>query len=314
MVNNINTKIIIFFMSFSFLIGPQYLMAKENNVMETVQKENYFYDANHVRYELYKTNGGQDYNWLFVPGGPGADSSYFHSLIDILDLPGNVWLIDLPGVGSNVSDGVSTDFDTWFEVFPSTIKRFNNPILVGHSFGGSFPLLFPELEHHLKGFILLNSTPSLWMEAAAEYAKQFDVPDLTKEMQAFTQKPCQQTFDVALNACMPYYFPKETLEQGREMLLQVPFQYLAAVWWQTKAIELNFTAKWIPQKVPTLIIGSKYDCICPFSLFEEDKRFDRDNVKLLFIENAGHLIWLENPDAAREAFESFVSGLSPKES
>ncbi|MCH9608747.1 MAG: hypothetical protein S4CHLAM45_06540 [Chlamydiales bacterium] len=27
----------------------------------------------------------------FFPGGPGADSSYFRSLIDLLNLPGHVW-------------------------------------------------------------------------------------------------------------------------------------------------------------------------------------------------------------------------------
>jgi hypothetical protein len=37
---------------------------------------NYLYDKGHVRYELYQSNGGKPYNWLFFPGGPGADSNY----------------------------------------------------------------------------------------------------------------------------------------------------------------------------------------------------------------------------------------------
>ena len=40
-------------------------------------KFNYFYDDNHVRYNLVATNGKEKLNWLFFPGGPGADSSYF---------------------------------------------------------------------------------------------------------------------------------------------------------------------------------------------------------------------------------------------
>ena len=59
--------------------------------------KNPLYDSHRVRYNLYQTNRGTPYNWLFFPGGPGADSSYLRSLVDELELPGNVWLIDLPG-------------------------------------------------------------------------------------------------------------------------------------------------------------------------------------------------------------------------
>ena len=271
----------------------------------------YSYDSNRVRYELYQTNGGEPYNWLFFPGGPGADSSYLKSLVDSLELPGNVWLIDLPGNGGNVQ--VVEDFDEWIELFPQIIKRFDRPVLVGHSFGGMFPLMFPELENDLEGFVILNSAPTLWMEEAVRYSKQFDLPDLTREMTEFTLHPNQETFDAALSACLPYYFPKETLEMGRELLSQVSVRWQCAVWWQRKAIELNFSAKWIPERVPTLIIGGKYDCICPFSLFERDERFRRLNIKLDFIEDAGHMCWVENPKRVKEAFREFISGLSRKE-
>ena len=123
------------------------------------------------------------------------------------------------------------------------------------------------------------------------------------------QNPNQENFNSALNACMSYYFPKETLEQGRQLLSQVPFQYRAAVWGQIKAIEGRLLAQWIPQQVPTLIIGAKYDCICPFSLFKSDQRFQRVNIKLLFIENAGHCPWVENPKAVAKAFAEFSSKL-----
>ncbi|MBM3183815.1 MAG: alpha/beta hydrolase [Chlamydiae bacterium] len=285
------------------------LFSQTKNFNECPKIKNYFYDSNQVRYQLYQTNEGKPYNWLFLPGGPGLDSSYLQSLVDELELPGNVWLADFPGNGSNVQADFSGNFDQWFEFFPGIINQFDNPVLVGHSFGGMFPLLFPALESKLKGFVLLNSTPVLWLEEAVNYSKEFDVPDLSKEIQEFTLNPNQDTFEAALDACMPYYFPKKTLEKGRRWLSQVPFSWQPAVWWQKKAIELNFSAKWIPEKVPTLIIGSKYDCMCPFSLFEKDKRFDRPNIKLLFIENAGHMSWIENPAAVRDAFKVLTSRL-----
>jgi len=274
----------------------------------------YLYDADQVRYELYQTNEGGNYNWLFFPGGPGGDSSYLRSLVSQLQLPGNVWLIDFPGNGSNTNNSYSDNFDAWFELFPRIVKKFDNPIVVGHSFGGMLPLLYPDLETTLVGCVILNSSPTLWLEEAVAYSKQFDLPDLTGDMQAFIQTPNQETFDTALSACMPYYFPKETLEKGRALLSQVPFPYRPAVWGQRRALEGKLLAKWIPQQVPTLIIGSKYDCICPFSLFTKDERFHRQNIRLLFIENAGHCPWVENPAAVRAGFEEFCLQLRENKS
>jgi pimeloyl-ACP methyl ester carboxylesterase len=267
----------------------------------------YFYDSDKVRYELYQTNEGKNYNWLFFPGGPGADSIYLRSLVNELQLPGNVWLVDLPGNGSNTNNGYSDNFDAWFEIFPRIVKQFDNPVVVGHSFGAMLPLLYPELEETLKGCVIFNSTPVMWLEEAVAYAKQFDLPDLTKEMQALNQNPCQETFDAALDACMPYYFPKETLEKGRQLLSKVPFNFRPSVWGQMKAVEGKIFPKWIPKKVPVLIVGSKYDCMTPYTLFKKDQRFHRENIKMVFVENGGHCPWVENPMVIRAAFEELLS-------
>lgn len=272
----------------------------------------FFYDEDRVRYELVQTNGRKSYNWLFLPGGPGMDSSYFHNLIDLLDLPGNVWLIDLPGSGTNAKG--EDDFNRWFEIFPRVIQRFSNPVLVGHSFGGEFSLLFPELEQKLKGFVILHSSPSLWAEAAVDYAKQFNYPSFDDEIGAFAANPSVETFRAALNVCMPYYFPPEGMEAGKKFFADTSIHYQACLWWLQKATEMQFSATWIPEKVPTLIIGGKYDCMCPYTLFQNDPRFDRDNMTHLLIKNGGHFSWLDNPKAIQKAFAKFVRELSKKPS
>lgn len=268
----------------------------------------YFFTKDHVRFDLYQTNGSAPYNWLFIPGGPGGDSSYLKPLIDLVTLPGNVWLVDLPGNGTNTLDQ-PIDYNTWLTLFPKLFSLFKNPICVGHSFGGMIPLLYPELEKTLKGLMILSSCPSLWLEEAASYAKQFAVPDLTEEMQAFIQNPCQETFDQALAACTPYYFPKQTLEKGKKLVQEMNFTYQPAVWWQKKALELNFNAQWIPKTVPTFIVNSKFDCICPYTLYAKDDRFIRPNIQRVFIEDAGHFIWVENPKRTIEIFNEFIKNL-----
>jgi pimeloyl-ACP methyl ester carboxylesterase len=107
---------------------------------------------------------------------------------------------------------------------------------------------------------------------------------------------------------------EETLEKGRELLSKIPFQYRPAVWGQIRALEGKLAAQWVPKRVPTLIIGSKYDCICPFSLFAKDERFHRQNIELLFIEDAGHCPWVENPTAVRQAFEELCERIDSMES
>ena len=54
-------------------------------IMQAVKQH---WDQNGVRYRLLKSVSGQDYNWLFFPGGPGFDSRYllsqWKSLVQIL--------------------------------------------------------------------------------------------------------------------------------------------------------------------------------------------------------------------------------------
>jgi pimeloyl-ACP methyl ester carboxylesterase len=263
-----------------------------------------------VRYTLVAANEEKPINWLFLPGGPGGDAKYFLSLIALLDLPGKVWLVDLPGNGDNTAR-TSTDynFDTWFDIFIPAVKQFKNPVLVGSSFGGMFPLCFPELEKLLKGFVILNSAPSLWLEEAALFAKKYNLPDLTNDMQVFIKNPTQETFKVALDACTPYYFPPKTLAIGKKFLADLPFQFLPAVWWQRKVVEMNFSAKWVPQRVPTLIVSAEYDYVVPYTLFQRDTRFNRSNIEKTHVEGAGHFPWIEEPEKVKTAFATFCKRL-----
>jgi len=277
--------------------------------MERVMAADYTYDDNGVRYEHYQVSKGKNLNWVFLPGGPGADSSYYRGLVDLLHLEGNVWLVDMPGIGSNVDNDFGDNFDRYFEIFPKIIDRYENVVLVGQSFGGMFPLCFPELEEKLLGFVCLNSAPCLWMEEAVAYGKKFDLPDLSVDMGAFNTNPCDETFMKALDACMYYYAANGKQELYRKNLKDIPFTWKPAVWWQHKAVEMNFSAKWVPQKVQTLILCGKYDAICPYTLFEKDERFKRDNITMVISEEGGHLTWIDDPECVVEAFRNFIKRL-----
>ena len=169
-----------------------------------------------------------------------------------------------------------------------------------------FPLLFPQLENLLKGFVILSSAPSLWLEEAAKMALEKKISVSLGSVEEFAANQSQETFKRALAVSMPYYFPAESIERARLLLQNVPVNFHAAVWWLKKASEIHFNATWVPSKVPTLILGGSEDCMTPFSIFEQDRRFHRENILLRKIANAGHFPWIEDMQAVRDAFKVFI--------
>ena len=66
----------------------------------------YLWTGSGARLQLVRANDGKNYQWFFLPGGPGLGSESLFPLINILELPGNIWCLDLPGDGSNIGDGM----------------------------------------------------------------------------------------------------------------------------------------------------------------------------------------------------------------
>jgi pimeloyl-ACP methyl ester carboxylesterase len=235
------------------------------------------------------------------------DSRYLKTLIKILDIPGNVWLIDFPGNGDHQKNlSANYDYNQWFDILKDLVSRLDNPVIVGHSFGAMPVLLLPELEHKIQGFVALASSPKLWMIEATKAATAAHKPDLTPMMHEFVQRPCQETFELALAACLPYYFPESSMEQGSALFKDLPFPFAAAVWCQTKLAAINYNATWVPQKLPMLIVSGTEDYICPYTLFTNDRRFHRPNIMTTILDGAGHFPWIEKPLEIYQAFKDFV--------
>lgn len=278
------------------------------------------WDKNGTRYHLASTNPGPAYNWLIVPGGPGFDSRYMMSLLDLVDLPGNTWLIDLPDNGDNTADGLpkDLDFNNWLQCVTDLVKQFENPVYVGHSAGGMYPLLLPELEKHLKGLVLLGSASQPWATAMAEMAVAKNLPDLGPSFGAFLENPTAETCQTALPPYLQYTFPQHSLEKGQALLSDVPLNYFAIPPFNQSFMSPDYTATWIPEKIPTLILGGSEDCCVPQSVITNDARFKRENIQQCIIDNAGHLPWLESPEEVRGVFEKWMvtlragPGLAPE--
>lgn len=268
------------------------------------------YGVRHRLMQQASSETEDNFDWVFIPGGPGADSIYFIELTKYLELPGNIWFLDFPGNGTN-DTSIDYNFDIWLDIFEDVMLSFKNPILIGHSCGGCFALLSPKMEKILAGFVMFCVPPKLWLSHAVQYAKEQQLPDISIPMSTFINNPTQENFDNALLACSDYYFAPTHLEIGRKMLSNIPFRFRPAVWWQKKVVDINYNSKWIPQKVPTLIITGEYDAMVPDNLVNETFSIStlQSNIIRETIKGAGHFPWIEQPKHITEIFSKFKKKL-----
>lgn len=277
--------------------------------------EKYLYDENHTRFQLVKTvPGNKMFNWFFLPGGPGVDSNNLMGLIEELKVPGNYWLIDLPGNGTNTQakeDITSTTFEHWDDFLVQALAKFENPVLVGHSFAGYLPFFCPKLEKILKGLIIIGSASTLQSDIYAQTAKTHSLPDLNPARQRFMKEKTLAALQALYMLEAVYFFAPEYRTEGinkiiKPLQLSIPAEY----WWYTGGVNFyNKDIPWVPKSVPTLIMGGSRDYITPLAIFKKDSRFQRKNIKIIEIENAGHFPWLEKPNVVNETFTQFAKTL-----
>ncbi len=110
----------------------------------TVPQVSEFFTRSKVRLRLRSQNPGV-LNWLFLPGGPGIGAESLEDLVQAVAPPGQAWLVDLPGDGSNPRDG--DPFRHWPGILLEAAQALPDAVFVGHSTGAMYLLSVPDLEH-----------------------------------------------------------------------------------------------------------------------------------------------------------------------
>lgn len=260
-----------------------------------------------ARLQLVKHSKEENPHWIFLPGGPGLGSESLTQLLNLLKLPGTMWRLDLPGDGSNTTSNNYEAFSHWSSALIEAVGQFKHVILVAHSTGGMYVLSTPELEDLLEGLVLLDSAPDAgWQSSFEKVLKNIPIPELETLQEKYRKNPGNQTLKELTVASAPYLFTKEGLAAGIILLSSLSYSD-GAYRWSEEHFDPTYRAKWIPQSIPTMILGGERDLITPLRLFAEAPQFHCNHIEIKSIKNAGHFPWIDNPADVAEAFKDYCA-------
>jgi pimeloyl-ACP methyl ester carboxylesterase len=228
---------------------------------------------------------------IFIHGVGGSSQNWYYQREHLKHFM-KVIVIDLPGYGQSKGEHCKT-IEEARDIVRHVIvtKGIKKAYIAGHSMGGgiamSFALAYPYL---LKGIILictgakLRVLPSIL--AGVLNDKEATVRMIVMDY-AFSKKAPQKMKDIGFKDMMKS--SAETIYQGFSACDR--FSVIGTL----KEIVL-----------PTMIIGAKDDLLTPPSYSEFLHKEIKDS-ELIILEDAGHMVMIEQPGAVNQAIERFVS-------
>jgi pimeloyl-ACP methyl ester carboxylesterase len=261
-----------------------------------------FFTPSGVRLRLHSSRPG-DLNWLFLPGGPGIGSESLEELAAALGVSGAIWLVDLPGDGSNrAPPGVAEDpYARWPQVVIEAAQALPNIIFAGHSTGGMYLLATPELEQHIIGLVLLDTAPDAgWHSHFVKMTANHPLPEVDAAMSIYEADRRDANIAAVAVASAEWNFSASGLEAGRDLLARMPYNS-AAVDWSDAHFDYVYAAAWWPQSLPVLVLSGAEDRIV-WQGGWTNERFQTPNANFKTIPGGGHFPWIENPMAVNAAF------------
>jgi len=265
------------------------------------------YTSSGVRMRRHSTRPGP-LNWLLLPGGPGIGSESLQALADILEVPGTVWLVDLPGDGSNPAPPGTDAFAHWPQVLIEAAQAVPDAVFAGHSTGGMYLLSTPALRGCVRGLALLDTAPDCsWHREYVEMTQADPLPAFDLAVAAYERDPSMENFTALVVASAEWNFTAAGLAAGRSLLSRMPYNR-EAVEWSDRHFDHVYRAQWWPDEIPVLRLWGDDDRIVSQRAWD-DPRFQTANVLARAIADAGHFPWIENPQAVAAAFNEFSARL-----
>ena len=265
------------------------------------------YTPSGVRMRLHSSRAG-NLNWLLLPGGPGLGSESLQELADALDVPGSIWLVDLPGDGSNTARADDDPFAQWPQVLVEAAQAVADAIFVGHSTGGMYLLATAQLRGLIRGLVLLDTAADYsWHAQFVAMTQNHPLPAFDRAAATYEQDPSVANLMRLAVASAEWNFTPQALDAGRTLLARLPYNG-AAVAWSEANFDHTYKAAWWPIDIPVLRLSGDCDRIVSQQSWDVED-YATTNVMTRVIPDAGHFPWIDNPVAVTNAFHEFVEGV-----
>ncbi len=247
-------------------------------------------------------------NWLLLPGGPGIGSESLQELADAMQVPGSIWLIDLPGDGSNTARQDNDPYAAWPQVLIEAARAVPDAVFVGHSTGGMYLLSTPALGEVVRGLVLLDTAPdSAWHAEYLAMTLRDPMPAFERAAQEYASNKSRENLATLAVSSAEWNFTPVALASGRALLARMPYN-VAAAEWSDANFDRTFKASWWPTRLPVLRLWGDDDRIVSQRGWAASA-YQTPNVSARAIPNAGHFPWIDNPIAVTLAFQEFAAKL-----
>lgn len=252
-------------------------------------------DGLNIHYERVGNDSGRD---VVLLHGWGSQLEIFKHIVRKLEPDFRVYALDFPGFGGsnapNEEWGVN-DYTLFLEAF---VKEFNiqNPILMGHSFGGRVAILYSS-RNEVNKLVLIDSAGIKPARSFKYYLKVYSFK-LSKRI-------------------LPVLLGKEKanilIEQYRKKSGSSDYNAAAGIMRKILVKVVNEDLKRVmPQiKAPTLLIWGENDTAAPV----KDARIMEKLIKdsgLVVLKNTGHFSFIEKPGEVNIILDAFLNDDKPK--
>jgi pimeloyl-ACP methyl ester carboxylesterase len=260
-----------------------------------------------VRMRRHSSTNGK-LNWLLLPGGPGIGSDSLIGLADIMKVSGSIWLVDLPGDGSNLVGSDRNPYAAWPQVLLEAANAVAAPVYIGHSTGGMYLLSTPQLRGVVRGLALLDTAPDCsWHSEYVEMTRRDPLPAFERAAVNYARSKTVENLTSLAVTSAEWNFEPSALEVGRALLASMPYNVEAAEWSDAN-FDHTYRARWWPTDIPVLRLWGAADRIVAQRAWDAAE-YKTSNVLQREIPNAGHFPWIDNPTFVTRAFNEFSTAL-----
>lgn len=270
---------------------------------------------------LYYQISGTGKPLFLISMGPGYAPNYLFEVADSLSNDFQVVLLHQRGTGLSKMDSISMqnmNMDLYLKDIEELRKHLNfeKISLMGNSFGGiitmSYAAKYPD---RIKSFILAGSG-GIDLEFSTYFRSNIQSRLSIKEVEEIqkwsalikaNERVREANYEMLKITVPAYFYDKKHSEKILSDINEESYNYLVSdlLWMDLITKSYDLKPKFKDFKPQVLIIIGRQDIVGETTAYKTNKSIP--NSQLMFIEECGHLPWIEQPEIFYRAVSEFLN-------